>query len=249
MASIKPSPGRQALEQAAVETPDDPEVYLTLGGIALGDGRFSDARLNFDHVLSLLNSGQGNAEKTKLLRREAFAGLASVAEARGDWKTTQEQLNAWLELDPKNGRVRQRLGRALFQLGKTEDAFAALTQAIKDEPALEPAAVSMALLNSQKGDLKKAEEWFDYARKAEPKNARVRLAHGAWLLDRGRTADARAEVDEALKLDPCLERGQEDPGARRLALEGPGRRRSDPRAVAPRCSGGFRSSPTCWRSP
>ena len=73
------------------------------------------------------------------VRREALAGLASVAEARGDWKTTQERLNAWLDLDPKNGRVRQRLGRALFQLGKTDDAFAALTQAVKDEPTLEPA--------------------------------------------------------------------------------------------------------------
>ena len=160
------APARHALEQAAAEAPDDPEVYLTLGGIALGDGRISDARLNFEQVLSLVGSGRRNAEKTKILRREAFAGLASVAEAREDWKTTQERLNAWLELEPKNGRVRQRLGRALFQLGKTDDAFAALTQAVKDEPALEPAAVSMALLQSQKGDRKKAEEWFDYARKA-----------------------------------------------------------------------------------
>ena len=66
----------------------------------------------------------------------------------------------------------------------------------------------MALLHSQKGDLKKAEEWFDHARKAEPKTPRVRLAHGAWLLDQGRTADARAEVDEALKLDPALKEAQ-----------------------------------------
>ena len=34
----------------------------------------------------------------------------------------------------------------------------------------------MALLYSQKGDLKKAEEWFDYARKAEPESARVRAS-------------------------------------------------------------------------
>ena len=42
----------------------------------------------------------------------------------------------------------------------------------------------------------------------EPKSARVRLAHGAWLLDQGRAADARAEVDEALKLDPALKEAQ-----------------------------------------
>ena len=66
----------------------------------------------------------------------------------------------------------------------------------------------MALLQSQKGDLKKAEEWFDYARKLEPKNARVRLAHARWLLDQGRAADARTEIDEALKLDPTLKEAQ-----------------------------------------
>jgi Flp pilus assembly protein TadD len=200
--------GRQSLEQVAAEAPDDPDVYLTLGGIALGEGRFSDARLNLEQVLSLIASGRLNAEKTKTVRREALAGLASVAEARADWKTTQERLNAWLELEPKNGRVRQRLGQALFQLGKSEDAFAALSQAIKDEPALEPAGVTMAKLQSQKGDLKKAEEWFEYARKLEPKSARVRLAHADWLLNQGRTADARAEIDEALKLDPALKEAQ-----------------------------------------
>ena len=79
-----------------------------------------------------------------------------------------------------------------------------MTQAVKDDPSLEAPGVFMALLQSQKGDLKKAEEWFDYARKAEPKSSRVRLAHGAWLLDHGRTAESRAEVDEALKLNPGL---------------------------------------------
>jgi Tfp pilus assembly protein PilF len=202
------APGRHALEQAAAEAPDDPDVYLTLGGIALGEGRISDARLNFDQVLLLVAAGQSNAEKITILRREAFAGLATVAEAREDWKTTQERLNGWLALEPKNGRVRQRLGRALFQLGKTEDAFAAFTQAVKDEPALEPAAVSMALLQTRKGDFKKAEEWFDYARKFEPKSARVRLDHARWLLDQGRASDARAEIDEALKLDPASKEAQ-----------------------------------------
>ena len=204
----QPALGRHALEQAAAEAPDDPDVYLTLGGIALGEGRISDARLNFDQVLLSIASGHWNAEKTAILRREAFSGLATVAEAREDWKATQERLNAWLALEPKNGRVRQRLGRALFQLGKPDDAFAAFTQAIKDEPALEPAAVSMALLQSRKGDHKKAEEWFDYARKLEPKSARVRLDHARWLLDQGRASDARAEIDEALKLDPAAKEAQ-----------------------------------------
>jgi Tfp pilus assembly protein PilF len=196
---------RQILEQAAAEAPDDPEVYLSLGGLALGEARLSDAGLNFERVQALLNTGRSNAEKTKNLRRQALAGLASVAEARADWKSAQVQLNAWLELDTKNGRVRQRLGRALFQLGKAEDAFTALTQAVKDEPGLEAPGITMAQLETQKGNVKKAEEWYGYAQKLEPRSARVRLAHGAWLVDQGRAGDARFEVDEALKLDPSLQ--------------------------------------------
>jgi Tfp pilus assembly protein PilF len=199
----QPVPGRQALEQAASLAPDEPEVYLTLGSLAFGEGRISDARLNFEKVRDIVRTGHWNAEKTKFLNREAVAGLAAVTEAREDWKTTQQHLNAWLALDPKNGQVEQRLGHALFRLGKTDEAFAMLTQAVKDAPALEPPAVWMANLYSQKGDFKQAEEWFDRAQKAEPKSARVRLAHAKWLLERGRPTDAHAEIDEAAKLDPA----------------------------------------------
>jgi Tfp pilus assembly protein PilF len=168
---------RRALEQAAVETGDHPDVYLNLGATALGDGRFSDAQLNFEKALSLIPRDRADTEKTKALRREALAGLATVSETREDWKSTQERLAGWLELEPKNGQIRQRLGRALFRLGRFDDAFAAFKQAALDTPALEPAAVSMAWLYGQQGDPKKAEEWFGFAQKAEPKSAKVRLAH------------------------------------------------------------------------
>ncbi len=138
-----------------------------------------------------------------MLRRECVAGLASVAEAREDWKTTADRLNDWLALDPKNGSVRQRLGRALFMLGKTQEAFKELGQGTKDRPMNEPAGVSMALLYARQGDAKKAEEWFDYAQKAEPQSAPARLAYGRWLLDQGRARDGSRVIDEALKLDPA----------------------------------------------
>ena len=195
---------RRALEQAAVEAGDHPDVYLNLGATALGDGRFSDAQLNFEKALSLIPRDRLDTEKTKISRREVLAGLAAVSETREDWKSTQERLARWLELEPKNGQIRQRLGRALFRLGRFDDAFAAFKQAALDTPELEPASVSMAWLYGQQGDQKKAEEWFDHAQKAEPKSARVRLSHAAWLLDRGRPALARTEIDQAKKLDPDL---------------------------------------------
>ncbi len=198
------------MERAVIESPKHPDVYLALGTVALGDGRLSDAQLNFEKARGLIGAGQWTAEQTKNYERESLAGLAAVAEGREGWKTARELLEAWLATDPKNGPARQRLGGVLFRLDKTDDAFTALKQAAQDAPTLEPPAVTMARLFSQKGDAKKAEEWFDYAQKLEPTSARVRIAYGGWLLDMGRAPLARPEADEAVKLDP------KSPEARRL---------------------------------
>jgi Flp pilus assembly protein TadD len=201
-------PGRRALEKAASEAPDHPEVYMTFGNLALSEGRFSDARLNFENALSLVGTGGFDAEKASTFRRVAFDGLAKVAESREDWKLAETRLRALLELDSKNGAARQRLGAALFRLGKTKDAFTALEQAVKDTPALDPPGVSMALLFSQKGDNKKAEEWFDYAQQADPKSARVHTVRANWLFERGQAKAARPEIEEAVKLEPASKDAQ-----------------------------------------
>jgi len=203
LAAGQAAPARRALERAAAESPNHPQVYLIQGAVALGEGRFSDARLNFGQTLDLAGTGKWDAERARIFRREARAGLATVAEAREDWQAAAGHLNAWLELEPKNGQARQRLGGVLFRLDKPGDAFTALKQAVQDTPSLEPAGVTMGRLHSQKGNTKAAEEWFDYALKLEPSSARVRLARAAWLLDQGRAAAARPEIDEAVKLDPA----------------------------------------------
>ena len=92
--------------------PDHPDVYLTFGQLALGEGRVSDARLNFENALALAAAGHWSAEKTRTMRCESLSGLAAVSEAREDWKATRERLNACLALDPKQGKARQRLARA-----------------------------------------------------------------------------------------------------------------------------------------
>ncbi len=200
--------GRRVLEQAAAELPDHPDVYLTFGALGLADGRYSDARLNFDKAQALAASGKWSDVQSRGFRREVAAGLAEVAQAREDWEGARRSLTALLELDPRNGPARHRLGRVLFKLDKPDDAFAAFKQAVQDLPALEPAAVSMGWLYTQKADAAKAEEWFDYARKLEPQSARVHRARATWLLERGRTPDAKAAVEEAAKLEPGSNEGE-----------------------------------------
>jgi tetratricopeptide (TPR) repeat protein len=194
--------GRRALEQCAAESPNHPDIFLTFGALALGDARISDAQLNFENVLKLADTGHWTDNQKRAFRREAHAGLVSVAEAREDWNGALAELGRWLVLDPKNGQARQRLGRALFHLGKLDDSVKELNQAVKDMPTLEPAGVSLAWLYNQKGNFAKAGECFDQAVKADPQNARARIAYASWLLEQGRAADAKASVDQAARLAP-----------------------------------------------
>jgi tetratricopeptide (TPR) repeat protein len=184
--------------------------------LALGEGRASDARLNFEKALALAGSGGWDAEKARAFCGESLSGLAAVSESREDWKSARDRLNAWLELEPRNGQARQRLGRVLFGLDKPEDAFAALTQAVKDEPALEPAAISMGWLYSQKADSSKAEEWFDFARGRTQKCASSpcsgSLARGQGSSRRRQAGDRRGP-----QIGSRFEGSAETPRADRLA--------------------------------
>jgi tetratricopeptide (TPR) repeat protein len=194
--------GRRSLEQAAAEAPSDPRVYLAFSSLALVEGRNSDARLNAEKSLSLLEGTKLDAETVREIRREAFAGLAAVAEAQEDWPSARADLFAWLEIEPGNAQARQRLGRALFRLGKTDEAYKELVRSAKDDPRLGPAAVPMGLLFAQAGNDAKAEEWFAFGAKVEPKSVVVRLTHARWRLDKGRAGEARPLVEEAANLDP-----------------------------------------------
>src|SRR5262249_56601664 len=108
---------------------------------------------------------------------QARKGLASVCEFRRDWAGARTHLAAWLELEPKNGQVRQRFAGVLFFLDKADDAYAELQKAVKDDPKLDPPMVTMGLLWSSKGDVKKARQWLERATQVQPNPLRVPLAY------------------------------------------------------------------------
>jgi tetratricopeptide (TPR) repeat protein len=195
---------RGALEQAAVEAPDYPGVYAAFGQLALVEGRRTDALLHFEKAGALARTGRLTDELKHYFQGQAHAGIATVAEARKDWEGARTALAAQLELEPKNGAARQNLARVLFAQGKAEPAHAELRQAVKDDPALPPAAVSMGWLWARQKDAKKAAEWMAAAVKEEPKNARAHAGLAEWLLEQERAAEARAAAEAAAQLDPDL---------------------------------------------
>ncbi|CAN5703401.1 hypothetical protein BH23PLA1_BH23PLA1_11040 [soil metagenome] len=197
--------GRGLLEQAAAEAPDHPEIYVLFGKLALAENRFTDAHLAFEKA-EALEAPQGlNDRQKRTLQLSCHEGIVTVAEARAHWEKARERLEQWLKQEPNSDSARQRLVRALFQLGQIKEAREALEQAAKDLPSLEPAAILLGRLYAQQGNLEKAEEWMDYAVKAEPKNPRVHLARAAWLLEQNRAEDARPHAEALAKLQPDSE--------------------------------------------
>ncbi len=204
--------GRQALEKAVQDAPDDPEAYLMMGEIALREGQWTEAGLLFDKAAPLAAAYKGDAERTKKMQIRVQAGQATVAEAREQWEPAQKYLQAWVKLDPKSGAAHHRLGRALFHTDQ-KAAYTELQTAAKMDAKSPSAEVTVAKLfqlkaNNETTEAQKkvnrdyADKWMQSAVTQSPKDLKVRLEVGQWLWENGRYADAKKQADEALKLDP-----------------------------------------------
>jgi predicted Zn-dependent protease len=193
---------RPALERAISEDPSHPEVFLLFADLALMEGRLTDAAVHLEKATALASSRRWTTEQRDRFERLCRQGQASVAEGRGDWKAARTVLECWLDLEPANARVRQRLGKALFRLGQWDSACQELKRAAQEDATLEPATITMGRLSTEAGDLKKAEEWMDYAVKADPRSVVARTGMATWLLEQNRAEEADRHAATAVQLDP-----------------------------------------------
>ena len=114
---------RMQLEVAAAERDskgeqiEEPEVYLTLGRLALAEGRLTDALLEFEKTRSIVVTPDASAGKDNAaILREIYAGLTTVYEQRADWDRAFQSATVWATNAAKADRAQAelRLGRATF---------------------------------------------------------------------------------------------------------------------------------------
>lgn len=200
----QPAAGRVLLEPIVAEQRANPLLYDVFGRIALAESRINDAELNFERSLELLGRDRALAKPIRSrYEKNCELGLASVAEARQDWKQACERLSRVLKSHADDAAVRQRLGRDLFQLGDDKQAYAQLSQAATDDSRQESAAIVMGRLYAQRGDAASAEQWLMRAVDELPNLAHARVVYGNWLLDQGRPADAARMARQAEALEPA----------------------------------------------
>jgi tetratricopeptide (TPR) repeat protein len=193
---------RAALEQAAAQEPGCAQIYLLLGRMALGEGRGTEAAVLFERVQSLAAAAGTSESLRKGFLTDASAGLAVIAERRGDWPAATACLSTWLESNPKDGPARLRLARALFRQAKGDSVLEELQRAVKDDSALAPAAILMAHFYSETGDVKKAGQWVEYAVKIAPRDPRTQMGAALHYLENDQVERARGHAEAAVRLDP-----------------------------------------------
>jgi tetratricopeptide (TPR) repeat protein len=192
----------RSLESALKESPNDPEAFVILADLEFRGGRTTAAKFLYSQAERLLGDFKGTARRKKLILQRMCSGMAGLAEAAEDWPTAQKYLEMWLKEDPENVVALQRLGRALFQQNKTDEAMEKFRAAKKaNDQVLTPEAF-MAQLYESAGQREQAAKMMVAALTAEPKNLQTRLAAAQWAFDTEQYDQAKAQVEIALKLDP-----------------------------------------------
>jgi tetratricopeptide (TPR) repeat protein len=190
-----------ALQQATIDEPGDPEIYLMTGSLALRAREFDKAESLYKKARSLLETFQKSAKRKSLLQAGIYAGFAALAEARQDLPGAQKVLEEWQKAEPKNVAIAQRIAFCLFQQKNIDGALERLRQAAKIAPAIVPEAI-LAQFYQRIGDQENTKKWMATAVAAAPKNVKLRLAAGQWAFEAGRLDEAQKHAIVATRLDP-----------------------------------------------
>ena len=191
---------RQLLETIAAEDDSHPQLFLSYGKLALSEGRLAEALLHFEKMEQLGPPRTWKEDQKLQFDAAVLSGKAAVAERRGNWGRAQELLAEFIQLDPQNVSLRQRWAKALALAGNERRALEQFDIAYRQDSHLSRPEVAIAGLHMSRGDLAKANRWFEQAVAAYPEDGAVRFAWSLALLMQNRPQEAQAEAKAAAKL-------------------------------------------------
>jgi len=127
------------------------------------------------------------------------AGMAN--ENTGDHKGAERAYRRGLEIAPNDPELRNALGWALFQEGRSAEAVAEYERALRADPKHVKSHNNLALALVELGRLEEAAGHFKTSLELEPK-AEIYSDLGFTMARLGHPDEARADYQKALELDP-----------------------------------------------
>jgi tetratricopeptide (TPR) repeat protein len=152
------------------------------------------------------------AQRRPPLRIAAGAAVAAsvllcavAARAQVDvWKDNETLWTHTLAVTHDNYRAEYAIGTILGQQGRTAEAMAHFTEAVRLEPGFAEAHFNLGIAELNLGHLSEAEDHFNRALRIHPDDANTRYNLGLTLVRMGRIDDAVVQYREALRLQPSF---------------------------------------------
>ncbi len=155
----------------------------------------ADARVRVHRVVSEVVALWPDDAWPYRLRGEALAAEGRFGEALASFQRSRERD----KLDP---RTWASIAMCEMALGKDEDAYATLKEALRLDASHAGANGRLASLALDRGEVERAEVLNEVARRRAPNVAYHHWVHARILQKKGRHEDALAAYDRALALDP-----------------------------------------------
>lgn len=120
---------------------------------------------------------------------------------RQEWKSAEDDLNRSLEADRRSARATDLLGKTQIHLKKYREAFESFEEAyqLSHDPRL---LAEMGRCKLLLGEYEIAHRWFEKAISSGYESAEVYARRGDCLARKQRYADAKADFDRAVALEP-----------------------------------------------
>ncbi len=197
--------GARVLEQCAIETPNDPLVYLTFGEIAEMQNRVTDADVHFRKVLEL-TTGANDSNQIRVIKASTYRGMGNIASRRRQTGDALELYRLSLQQDPTDKQSMLQVANTAFQLGQVEESTKYLNLLAAVEPTILP-DLQLAIFSANTPDQARTIQWFDSALKDEKNAARVHFEYAKWLINTGDFSNAMSHaglVNNGDQTDPAL---------------------------------------------
>jgi tetratricopeptide (TPR) repeat protein len=179
---------------AAIAMPKDAEPYYRMGLAYLESGDFQTAVGMFQRAVSLNQAHRGAQLK--------LAELMTVSRDGKFLEQAVARVVLVFGLSPDNPEAIDTLAVAEWKLGRPEDAFQRLEEALKRFPTHLQSSVTLARMKFSKSDWKGAEEVLTKAVADAPQSSPAALALGELYILMGQPAKAESELKRAIQLDP-----------------------------------------------
>ena len=122
----------------------------------------------------------------------------------GDYKVAAERYRVSAAIAPDDDKAFQRLGLALRLQGDLAGALDAYKRGVRLSPTDPVWYYNAALVFQAMGDLDQAVNHFKVAVQLQPGSAELRTALAESLRKQGRPTEARAQLEQALQIDPAF---------------------------------------------